>query len=112
MAGCAILALALVGNLLSDPDLARFGGDELDRVSPYRTRGERNGQGKGPAFVGTIGEDWSSLEASEQMQSATDLVAALRAQGAREIMVFGDHHRLRIQALGTQPLRVLPAENP
>jgi hypothetical protein len=46
------------------------------------------------------------------MRVATDLVRALRAQGVREIMVFDDERRLRIQALGAQPVRVMPAGNP
>ena len=109
---CALLALALAGALLFGSDLERFGSDQLDRVSPHLSRGARNGEGKGTAFVGTIGEEWSALEAAEQMQVAANLVQALRAQGVREIMVFDDDRRLRIQALGAQPVRVLPPGNP
>jgi hypothetical protein len=39
-------------------------------------------------------------------------VAALRVQGVREIMVYDDQRRLRIQALGQQPVHVLPAPTP
>jgi hypothetical protein len=109
---CALLALALAGALLSNRDLERLGSDDLDRVSPYLSRGARSGEGKGSAFVGTIDEDWSALEGDGQMQVAENLVQALRAQGVREIMVFDGDRRLRIQALGAQPVRVLPAGNP
>jgi hypothetical protein len=107
----ALLALAISGALISNRDLERFGSDELDRVSPYLSRGARSGEGTGPAFVGTIDEDWSALEAVERTQAARSLVRALRAQGLREIMIFDDERRLRIQALGAQPVRVLPAGN-
>jgi hypothetical protein len=109
---CVLLALALAGALLSDRDLERLGSDDLDRVSPYLSHGARSGEGKGSAFVGTIDDDWSALEGDGQMQVAKNLVQALRAQGVREIMVFDDERRLRIQALGTQPVRVLPAGSP
>jgi hypothetical protein len=108
----ALLVLALAGTLLSDRDLERFGGDQLDRLSPYLSRGARSGEGQGPAFVGTIDEEWSALEVAPQMRVAANLVKALRAQGVREIMIFDDDRRLRIQALGAQPVRVLPPGNP
>jgi hypothetical protein len=103
-----LLALAVAVALFSNRDLERFGSDELDRLSPYLSRGARSGEGKGPAFVGTIDEDWFALEATERAEVARDLVRALRAQGVREIMIFDDERRLRIQALGAQPARVLP----
>jgi len=108
---CALLALAIAGALLSGRDLERLGSDELDRVSPYLSHGARSGEGKGPAFVGTINEDWAALEAVERTQVARNLVQALRTQGVREIMIFDDERRLRIQALGAQPVRILPGGN-
>jgi hypothetical protein len=36
-------------------------------------------------------------------------VEKLRAQGIREIMVYDDHERLRIQALGNRPVKVVAA---
>ncbi len=109
---CALLALALAVNLISDRDLERLGSGDLERVSPYLSRGARSDEGKGSAFVGTIDEEWSVLGADGQMQVAEDLVRALRARGVREIMVFDDERQLRIQALGTQPVQVLPAAAP
>ena len=98
--------------LLSNRDLDRYGSDELDRVSPYLSRGARNGEGEGSAFVGTIHADWSKLETAEQARVAEDMVETLRAQGVREVMVFDDKRRLRIQALGTQPARIVAAGSP
>ena len=40
------------------------------------------------------------------------MVQALREQGIREIMVYDDDQRLRIQALGSQPPRVIRASAP
>jgi hypothetical protein len=107
-----LLALALAGALLPDRDLDRLSRAELDRVSPYLAQGARNGEGRGPAFVGTIDEDWSRLAADAQKQAALEMVAALRSHGAREIMVYDDERRTRIQALGQGSVRVFPAERP
>jgi hypothetical protein len=43
----------------------------------------------------------------QQEEAAEALVRSLRERGVREIMVYDDHHRLRIQALGSQPARVV-----
>jgi hypothetical protein len=40
---------------------------------------------------------------------ATDLVEALRENGVRDVMIYDDDGNLRIQALGEQPPRLLPA---
>ena len=37
----------------------------------------------------------------------TEMVAALRKQGARDVMVYDEDGRLRIQALGAQPARLV-----
>jgi hypothetical protein len=111
-AACSVLlALSLVGALLLRGDLESFGSDQLDRISPYLSSGARSDDGKGPAFVGTIDGKWSTLGTAQQMQAARDLVRALRAQGVREIMVFDEERHLRIQALGSQPVRIIPGGN-
>jgi len=110
IAGLLILGLAWI--LLPGGDLDSFSGADLERVSPYLARGLRNGEGRGPAFVGTLSDGWSGLGADQQQQAAATLVAALRVQGVREIMVYDDQRRLRIQALGQQPVHVLPAPTP
>jgi hypothetical protein len=103
-----VLALGLA-HLVFGGDLDRLGGAELARLSPYLAQGARNGEGHGPAFVGRIDDDWSELPAEEQERAAARLVEAIRAQGVRQIMVYDGERRLRIQALGRQSVRVLPA---
>jgi len=95
--------------LLFGGDLDRLSGSELERVSPYLSRGARSGEGRGPAFVGTIDDDWSELSPDARNAAATKLVEALRAQGVREVMVYDADRRLRIQALGEQSIRILSA---
>jgi hypothetical protein len=46
------------------------------------------------------------------MLVATDLVEALRENGVRDVMIYDDDGNLRIQALGEQPPRLLPAPEP
>lgn len=110
--GAALLVAAVLGtNLLRtalDGDLARYNGNELERVSPYLSEGRRNGAGRGPAFVGTFDDDWFALDDAQRRNAALDLVASLRATGVREVMVYDDDGRLRLQLLGQQPLRLLP----
>jgi len=83
---------------------------QLDRVSPYLANGVRDGRGRGSAFVGEIGEDWSALEASDRTRAANELVAALRESGVRDVMIYDADGMLRIQALGEQSSRVLPGD--
>jgi len=107
----SVLAITL-GSFFFSGDLDRLSGSELDALSPYLASGARNGEGQGPAFVGEIEDDWLTLSVDAQRQSAADLVGGLRAQGVREIMVYDDDGSLRIQALGEQSVRVLPAPQP
>jgi hypothetical protein len=88
-------------------DLDRFGREELKAFSPHLVRGYRNGEGAGRAFVGTIDEDWLELSKGERERIAVELVDALRRRGMVQIMIYDDDERLRIQALGTQPVRTL-----
>ena len=91
----------------STSDLDRFSGAQLETVSPYLTHGHRNGYGSGTAFVGFLGDEWNALDAEARTEAALDLVASLRAQGVRDIMVYDGNDRLRLQLLGDQPLRLV-----
>ena len=104
----SLCVLSIARALLPGAGLDRYSRDELARISPYLSHGVRNGQGSGPAFIGTIHDHWSGLAASERMEAATELVAALRTHGVSQIMVYDDEEQLRIQALGAQPVSVLP----
>ena len=79
------------------------------RSSSSRPRSSRTGSavrsGTGTAFAGTLDDEWSELAPAQQAEAADALVAALRERGVREIMVYDGEHRLRIQALGSQPAR-------
>jgi hypothetical protein len=111
----AILGVAVVVGLgvafFWNANLEHFDRDQLDQVSPYLSSGARSGEGAGTGFVGGIRDAWSALGSADRMLVATDLVEALREQGVREIMIYDNERRLRIQALGTQPARVLPVRD-
>ena len=100
-------ALALAKALLWDA--GRFGGDELARVSPFLSSGVRSEGGSGSAFVGKVHSAWFELEDAQQTQAAVALVQQLRERGVREVMVYDGTGRLRIQALGDRPPRVVRA---
>jgi hypothetical protein len=91
----------------STPDLDRSSSDQLESVSPFLLRGGRNQAGAGPAFVGRVGEKWIALPAVDQLEVADQLVARLRELGLSQIMIYDRNQELRIQAIGTQSIRVL-----
>ena len=107
--GGTVLAVAAVAVLMltssGNPDLSRMSAQELARLSPYLERGHRNGEGVGDAFVGRIDEAWIALPARQREARAVELVSQLREQGVRQIMVYDDAGRLRIQAVGSQPIQ-------
>jgi hypothetical protein len=109
---CAVAAVGLVAlvlvQTLGDSEFDRLSGAELDRMSPYLAQGKRSAEGRGRAFVGTIEARWADLPVPDRESAAAELVDALRAEGVREIMIYDDERRLRIQALGESPARVLP----
>jgi len=114
--GIALAGVLLVSwlgrGLLSDSDHARFNRGQLDQVSPFLSHGARNGNGRGPAFVGGIRDGWSALQLSDRILVVTDLVEALRESGVRDVMIYDEDGFLRIQALGEQPPRMLPGRDP
>lgn len=89
-------------------DAGRIAGAELAALSPYLSSGTRSDEGVGRAFVGTLDAQWSLADA-EQTLEADHLVEALREQGVHEIMIYDGDRRLRIQALGAQPARIIAA---
>jgi hypothetical protein len=107
-----LLAIWMDRGFLWDSDHARFNRDQLDQVSPFLSHGSRNGNGRGPAFVGEIRDGWSALQLSDRVLVVTDLVEALRESGVRDVMIYDDDGFLRIQALGEQPPRILPGRDP
>jgi hypothetical protein len=90
-------------------DAGRVAGGELAALSPYLLSGTRSDEGVGRAFVGTLDAQWSRLESAEQTLEADHLVEVLRELGVREIMIYDGDRRLRIQALGAQPARIIAA---
>ena len=103
-----MILLVVLGPLLGG-NLAGYSGDELALLSPHLSSGARNQEGRGPAFVGTMDDDFFALDAAGQTIAAADLVETLRAQGVRQVMIYDGDHQLRIQALGDQTVRVLAA---
>jgi hypothetical protein len=104
----AAFVFAIGGPLLLESDHDRFDRDALDRVSPYLSKGTRNGSGSGTGFVGRIRDGWAALDVADRQLVATDLVEALREQGVRDVMIYDDEGQLRIQALGIRPAQVVP----
>ncbi len=111
--GGAIAGLGLATMLLIPTnDMGSFSRAELDRVSDHLVSGGRNQQGSGSTFVGTIADEWSELAASQREGAARQLVDRLRAQGIRDVMIYDDDRRLKIQALGKRPLWMAAAGSP
>jgi hypothetical protein len=109
-AGCVTTALSAVALLQINAiylDGSRISGEDLKKASVFLTAGKRSAEGTGTAFVGTLHEVWYGLDVVEQELAAQDLVDGLRAAGLREIMVYDDDGRLRIQALGEGPPRII-----
>lgn len=109
-AAVVALAIAAAGYLFlarGDRDLAAFGREQLAVVSPHLVEGHRNGRGHGPGFVGTLDEGWGSLSAAERQSAAEEMVARLREHGLDQVMVYDRARTLRIQAIGSQPVRAL-----
>ena len=88
-------------------DLDGLGKEQLAAVSPYLENGKRDGAGTGNAFVGRVSDAWLALPAGQRNEVAEDIVASLRSQGMQQIMIYDDDKRVRIQALGQQPIRTL-----
>jgi hypothetical protein len=91
----------------SGRDLQAFSRDQLGSVSPYLVEGHRNGQGRGPGFVGTLDDSWKSLPHDGRQAAAEALVLRLREHGLQQVMIYDRDRMLRIQAIGSQPIRSL-----
>ncbi|MGB0618534.1 MAG: hypothetical protein ACPGVZ_03625 [Myxococcota bacterium] len=106
----ALAAAIVVGVWLyleRDGDLDRLGRDQLVAVSPYLEAGRRDAAGTGRSFVGEIDEAWLALPRDERVAIAEQIIDRLRAAGMQQVMIFDDDDQVRIQALGSQPVRVL-----
>ena len=112
MSQLAILA-AIIGTAVAlfvfqeNGSLDGLGREQLAAVSPYLENGKRGGAGTGNAFVGRVSDAWLALPADQRSEVAEDIVARLRSQGIRQIMIYDDDKQVRIQALGQQPIRTL-----
>ena len=108
---CLVGLIAFVfSGWFSNSDLAGYSRADLDVLSPYLSSGARNLDGRGPAFVGALYDDFFAGSAADQTRLAADLVAALRATGVSQIMIYDSEQRLRVQALGRQTVRLLSTE--
>jgi len=107
LAAAMTIAALLFLSSQNDRDLDRWSGDELAAVSPYLDQGRRNGSGIGPAFIGGIDDDWLTLPPAEREASAEELVYRLKELGIQQVMIYDSDRTLRIQSIGTQPVRVL-----
>jgi hypothetical protein len=105
----AIGLFILAGSFFFGPtqDLDRWSSDQLGSVSPFLSRGGRNQAGEGPAFVGRVDDKWLDLPVLDRIEAADQLVNGLRKLGLSQIMIYDRNKELRIQAIGTQSIRVL-----
>jgi len=114
--GAAILSLVLIvtaAALLggeSQPGHISLTGTELARISPYLRTGQRDSNGAGLSFVGSIDEKWTALSAAEREGAAIDIVASLQLVGVRKIMIYDDAQRVRIQVLGEGNIHLPPSK--
>ena len=107
VAGVALVAWAISFSGQPPAGLSGLSGAELQRLSPYLESGGRTLDGTGPGFVGQFDERWSELPEAPQRAAAESLVARLRSSGVSQIVIRDDRDRVRLQALGRQPLRLL-----
>ena len=107
-AAVLLVAAAMAYHALAPvPGQLALSGDELAGVSQLLEDGVRNGDGRGPAFVGTIdGEAWAGLDRAARERAAVDMIAALRLRGVRNIVVRDAAGRVRIQALGQGRIQI------
>ena len=109
-AAVAFVAIAAGGQLYlgrASGDLDTFSREQLGGVSPYLVEGHRNGKGHGHGFVGTLDNSWASLAREDRQTAAEMLVLRLREHGLEQVMIYDRDRALRIQAIGTQPVRAL-----
>jgi len=109
-AALVVVALAAAAFFVSTRpgrDLRSIDPDQLGVVSPYLVEGHRNGDGHGPAFVGTLDERWKSLPKDGRQAEAEAIVERLRQHGLEQVMIYDATHAIRIQAIGSQPVRAL-----
>lgn len=109
-AAVALIAIAVGANLYltrSGRDLQPLSREQLGSVSSYLVEGHRNGEGRGPGFVGTLDDRWKSLPHDGRQTEAEELVLRLREHGLQQVMVYDLDRTLRIQAVGSQPVRAL-----
>jgi hypothetical protein len=88
-------------------DLEPLGREQLGSVSSYLVDGRRNGDGRGPGFVGTVDERWTSLPLDGRQAEAESIVERLREHGLQQVMIYDRERRLRVQAIGSEPVRAL-----
>jgi len=102
-----VVVAGLVNTIFFGP--GRFARAELAQISPFLVEGRRSLDGIGSAFAGTLEDEWANLGPAGQTEAAQSLVRALRERGVTEIMIFDGQRNLRVQALGRQPITVVPA---
>lgn len=112
IAQAAIVVVAIAAGIhlyrgRASGDLQSFSREQLGVVSPYLIEGHRNGKGHGPGFVGTLDDRWVRLAHEERQAAAEMLVHRLREHGLEQVMVYDRDRALRIQAIGSQPIRAL-----
>ena len=84
-----------------------FSPEQLQSVSPYLSSGGRNLNGVGPAFVGRFDDRWQTMQRRQRRAAAQALVDRLRRNGVSQIVIRDENDRVRLQALGQQPIRIL-----
>lgn len=97
LAGVLAIGASVCFGGREDSKLAFYPARELEWISPHIESGYRNGEGEGPAFVGTLRPQWDALSAAEREASAREIEEALLAQGISEFMFFDGRRQLKLR---------------
>ena len=105
--GLAAGVAGWVGSSGRGSEIESFSSEQLQSVSPYLVSGGRNLNGFGPAFVGRFDDRWQLMKGRQRRAAAQSIVERLRNEGVSQIVIRDDNDRVRLQALGRQPIRML-----
>ena len=105
--GLAVGAAAWFSSSGLGSEIEALSAEQLHSVSPYLSSGGRNLNGAGPAFVGQFDDRWHTMQRRQRRAAAQSLVERLRSYGVSQIVIRDENDRVRLQALGQQPIRML-----
>jgi len=97
MAGVLAIGANMYFTAGEDSRVAFYSERQLGKISPHIESGYRNGEGEGPAFVGTLRAQWEGLSAADREASAHAIEEALLDRGISKFMFFDKRRELKLQ---------------